>query len=148
MSFTAPSVDKKDGNASPELRRRLGRLPPETIAARARPKGYKRVKFGDLRASDLIWSCFTFEYLRHDDPGWDRSVKKVEECDYVVRAPLLHQVSDKISSTSKDGPGVLNLDPEPVSYQIRKTTIESWDQLHELSNAELDNSQPDQGKLF
>lgn len=106
---------------------------PEPQPAHYRPDGYGRVKFGDLRPDDLVWSCFTFEFLRHDDPGWDqKTTTRVEHCEYVVRPGVLHRVSDQIRNPSKDGASVLNSDPEPVSDQIRivsKTTIESWDQL-------------------
>lgn len=58
----------------------------EKEAAEQVPIGYKRVFTGKILPDDLVYSLFTKEFLRHDDPSWlePRSMYVYQAC-FVIR---------------------------------------------------------------
>jgi hypothetical protein len=58
----------------------------EREACQSIPAGHARIRTGELRADDLVWSWTTKEWLRADDPEWFDDISRAEDCVCAVRS--------------------------------------------------------------
>ena len=68
------------------------------IAAETIPEGYSRVRSGRILPDDLVYSIYTKEFLRHDDPSWHH------RCDWINQAAFVVRASDKKKPETDNGP--------------------------------------------
>lgn len=60
------------------------------------PKGYGIVRYGKLRADDLVWDWCGKVWRRHDFPDWDQlPVENAADVVCAVRAGLLRRKSNR-----------------------------------------------------